>query len=105
MPTPQAQGSRPGNAAARPLACKAWATVAPAGSASVRCHTADGMAWHTLTRSTPASLAIQGLRALGERIDETGGDPVEHRAHHHFERPVGDRKSTRLNSSHVKSSY
>src|SRR3546814_15006863 len=41
------------------------------------------------TCSVPASFTVDLLRTLGERIDETAGDAIEHGPHHHFERAVG----------------
>src|SRR5690606_41759302 len=39
------------------------------------------------------------------RLRARGGEKLLHPAHAHAEEHVGDRKSTRLNSSHVKNSY
>src|SRR3546814_6517992 len=89
-PTPSCQASQPGNCAANPLALTASPTVACAGRASVRCHTEDAdSAWHMHTCSVPASFTVDLLRTLGERIDETAGDAIEHGPHQHFERADG----------------
>src|SRR5690554_7630267 len=62
----------------------------------------------TLFRSRPAQRAGKPARRGGHPQDSTKGDagchhhPVQFR---HHDRPVRDRKSTRLNSSHVRISY
>src|SRR5690606_31896385 len=92
IPTGGSGPSSSGKYSSTPLARMASRTVAPSGTSTTRrqmCAGDDAWTTSTFTCATE-SLTINLLGALGEGIDEGGGDAIEDRPDDRFKRATGE---------------
>src|SRR5699024_6843839 len=99
MPVLRESLSSSGKASKKPLAVSASSIVLPRASVIVRCQTVCGKAWTTDTSilleragasESGGTIAVDVFCALGERIDEAGGNAIEYVAHDGFQRTAGE---------------